>query len=372
MNRGQEAPVRVLHVLQRMEAGGTQTMLMNVYRKIDRSKLQFDFLVEYDEEQFYDKEIKALGGKVYRTNLRKDANVPRFTKVLRSLIRENRYPIVHAHTYSIGYFVLKAAEKEGVVVRIAHSHNNKMGGTAVPLKVVMRALFPIHATHFMACSREAGEFLFGNRDFIVVKNAIDVESFAYSEKVRDEVRRELGLERSFVVGNVGRLHYQKNQSLLLDIFAKILELRPDARLLIIGDGPLKSELLMKAERLGLTERLVLLSNRSDMNRLYQAMDVFVLPSLYEGLGIVAIEAQASGLPTICSDGVAEDANVSPLFRRCSLKASSMEWAETIVSADGQRNPIEGSAGVKAHGFDANDNAVRLQAWYLKEAMNAQP
>ena len=362
--------MRVLHVLQRMEAGGTQTMLMNVYRKIDRSKLQFDFLVEYDEKQFYDEEIEALGGKVYRTNLRKDANVPRFMKVLRRLIRENHYPVVHAHTYSIGYFVLKVAEKEGVVVRIAHSHNNKMGGTAVPLKIIMRALFPIHATHFMACSQEAGEFLFGNRNFIVVKNAIDVARFSYSEKVRKSVRCELGFGDSFVIGNVGRLHHQKNQSFLLDVFAEVAKMRPNARLLMVGDGPLKAELLTKAERVGVSERLTLLSNRTDMDRLYQAMDVFVLPSLYEGLGIVAIEAQSSGLPTICSDGVAEDANVSLLFSRCSLKAPPTEWAEAIVNSDGQRNPVEGTSGVKAHGFDVSDNAVHLQAWYLREALIA--
>lgn len=366
MSKTTDKPIRVLHVLQRMEAGGTQAMLMNVYRRIDRSKLQFDFLVEYEEKQFYDDEIESLGGRVYRTNLRKDANVPRFTKVLRRLIRENHYPVVHAHTYSIGYFVLKTAEKEGVVVRIAHSHNNSMGGATVPLKIIMRSLFPLHATHLMACSREAGEFLFGKRGFTVVKNAIDVDRFVYSEKIREEVRRELGLGDSFVVGNVGRLHHQKNQSFLLEVFARVAEMRPGARLLMVGEGPLKSELLAKAESLDVSDRLTLLSNRTDVNRLYQAMDVFVLPSIYEGLGIVALEAQSSGLVTVCSDGVAEDANVSPLFERCALSASPERWAEAIVAAEGGREPDTGPEGVKAHGFDIAANAKYLQEWYLEE------
>ena len=308
---------------------------------------------------------------MYRTNLRRDANVPRFVRVLKTLIRENRYPIVHAHTYSIGYFVLKAAEQEGVTVRIAHSHSNSMGGAAVPLKIIMRSLFPLHATHLMACSQEAGKFLFGDRSFTVIKNAIDVERFAYSEDAREDVRRELGLTGSFVIGNVGRLRREKNQSFLLEVFAKVVGMRPDARLLMVGDGSLKSELLAKAERLGVFDRLTLLSNRTDMDRLYQGMDVFVLPSIYEGLGIAALEAQASGLVTVCSDGVAEDANVSPLFVRCGLSAPAGAWAETVVAAKGRREPDAGAEGVKAHGFDICENASYLQDWYLRNAVDVR-
>lgn len=358
-------PVRVLHVLQRMEAGGTQAMLMNVYRRIDRSRLQFDFLVEYEESQFYDDEIESLGGRIFRTNLRKDGNVLHFMKVLKKLVRENHYRIIHAHTYSIGYFVLKVAEREGVAVRIAHSHNNSMSGFTIPLKIVMKSLFPIHATNFMACSDEAGHFLFGDRDVLIVKNAIDVSRFEFNAKIRDEVRRELGLVGYFVVGNVGRLHQQKNQAFLMRIFQELVALRSDARLLMVGDGPLRDELEEKAAKMGISDRLSLLSNRSDMDRLYQAMDVFVLPSLYEGLGIVALEAQASGLPAICSDGVAEDANVSPLFRRCSLADAPTEWANAICNVAGIRDSKIGADGVKAHGFDVEKSAIVLQDWYLR-------
>ena len=259
------SPVRVLHFVQRMEAGGTQALLINLHRSIDRSKIQFDYLVEYEAPQFYDDEIQRLGGRVYRTSFREDHNLPRFLGDLKRFFAEHsEYDIVHCHCYTVGYFVLKAAEREGIAVRIAHSHNNSMSGATVPLKIVMRSLFPVHATHLMACSREAGKFLFGDRDFTVVKNAIDVGRFTYSEQVREEVRRELGLEGTFVVGNVGRLHHQKNQLFLLDVFAEVTKMRSDARLLMVGDGPLRSELLAKAETLGVSDRLTLLSNRTDI------------------------------------------------------------------------------------------------------------
>ena len=360
-------PVRVLHILQRMEAGGTQALLMNSYRRMDRTKLQFDFLVEYPDRQFYDDEIESLGGCVYRTNVRKNANIPAFIRKLRQLIKENDYRVVHVHTYSIGYFCLREARRCGVPVRIAHSHNNQMtkGPLYVP-KLIMQKLYCIHANRFMACSDDAGRYLFGKRDFIVVKNAIDVDSFCFNETVRMNVRKELGAGGSLVVGSVGRLHQQKNQMFLLEVFCELKKLSPNSKLLLIGDGPDKAKLENRATELGIADDFILLSNRRDLARLYQAMDVFVLPSLFEGLGIVAIEAQSSGLPTVCSDGVSEDANVSPLFRRCSLSASPKTWARTIVAVAGSRNSEIGAVGAKAHGFDVNENATILQQWYLKE------
>lgn len=365
-------PIRVLHVLQRMEAGGTQAFLMNLYRNIDRTKVQFDFMVEYTAPQFYDKEIETLGGRIYRSSFREDHDLPRFRRFLRDFFVEHReYRTVHCHAYTVGYFVLKAAEDAGVPVRIAHSHNNSMSGATVPLKLVMRRLFPVHATNLMAASTEAGKFLFGNRPFTVVKNAIDVDCFRFDPAVRGEMRSELGLDDAFVVGNVGRLHQQKNQSFLLDVFAELSAAMPEARLLMVGNGPLRDQLVNRATRLGIDGKVTLLSDRSDMDRLYQAMDVFVLPSLYEGLGIVAIEAQSAGLPTICSTGVAEDANVSPLFLRVPLDDGPAAWARTIVDNAGVREPILGPEGVKDHGFDVKGNSAKLQNWYLKEAADAR-
>lgn len=363
-----ENPVRVLHVLQRMEAGGTQALLMNLYRNIDRNRLQFDFLVEYRERQFYDKEIELLGGRIYRTSFRNDLNPFRFYSYLRRFFEEHReYRIVHVHAYTIGYLPLRAARRAGIAVRIAHSHNNRMSGRAVAVKKIMRTLFPLNANRFMACSEEAGRFLFGDRDFTVVPNAIDVDSFAYCPEDRVEMRRELGFsDNDFVVGSVGRLHFQKNQGFLLEVFAEILKWRPKAWLLLVGDGPERNTLLNKAQRLGIEDKLVLLSNRHDMPRLYQAMDVFVLTSLYEGLGIVTIEAQASGLPTFASEGVAAEAEVSSLFHRLNLADGPEAWAR-VVLAEPVTTRISHINDVRTHGFDIKENAVKLQNWYLREA-----
>lgn len=361
-----EKPVRVLHVLQRMEAGGTQALLMNLYRNLDRERVQFDFLVEYEERQFYDDEIEALGGRIYRASFRDDLNVAKFTAYLKDFFSEHHeYRIVHVHAYTVGYFVLRAARRAAVAVRVAHSHNNRMSGHAVIVKKLMRALFPIHANRLMACSEEAGRFLFGERDFTVVRNSIDAATFAFNAEVRREMRDSFGLSDAFVIGSVGRLHHQKNQGFLLEVFAKIRQQRK-ARLLLVGEGPERERLLKRAEVLGIERDVVWLSNRRDMPRLYQAMDVFVLTSFYEGLGIVTIEAQAAGLPTFVSEGVASEAEVSSLFHRLHLSDGPSVWAEAVLS-EALQERTDCSGSVRSHGFDIADNAKLLENWYLKEA-----
>lgn len=216
-------PIRVLHILQRMEAGGTQALLMSIYRKIDRTKVQFDFLVEYPDEQFYDQEIKNLGGRIYYTNVRNDFNIPKFCKQLRQIFEENpKYRIVHVHTYSIGYFCLKTAQKAGVPVRIAHSHNNEtVHDSKYAFKLIMQKLYTLHATDLFACSDEAGKYLFKNEPFQVLPNAIDSDKFIADDEVRKKIRMEFDLDDKLVIGHVGRFHPQKNHDFLIDIFSEI-------------------------------------------------------------------------------------------------------------------------------------------------------
>lgn len=364
-------PIRVLHVLQRMEAGGTQTFLMNLYREIDKTKIQFDFLTEYPTKQFYDDEIEALGGKVYRSTVRLDGNIRKFNKLVCKILIENEYKIIHVHAYTIGFFCLKVAKRCGVPIRIAHSHNNQMTrGVFYPAKIIMRRLYPIYANYFMACSEDAGKFLFPHQKYVVVKNAIDTHKFKFNESVREQARKELQFVDNFVVGNVGRLHKQKNQAFLLDVFKQILQYKPNAKLLMVGDGPLRKELIAKADSLGITSKLILLNNQRNMSRLYQAMDVFLLPSLFEGLGIVAIEAQTAGLPTFCSDGVSKDACVSTLFH-CLPLGDADTWAKYILQSDNTRKPDEGFCGAKSAGFDIADNAYHLQKWYIETYLRRQ-
>lgn len=362
-------PIRILHILQRMEAGGTQALLMNIYRKIDRSKVQFDFLVEYPQKQFYDDEIISMGGKIYYTTVREDFNVFRFMKQLETILKSHpEYRVVHVHVYTIGYFCLKTVKKCGVPVRIAHSHNNETVHDAKwVLKMGMQKLYTIHATDLFACSEEAGKYLFKNKSFRVLKNAIDSSRFIADSRVREEVREELSLGDHFVVGHVGRFHPQKNHDFLLDVFYEISKIRDDAKLVLVGTGDLEKEIREKVQKLHLTDRVIFLGNRRDMNRIFQAMDVFVFPSIFEGLGIVAIEAQATGIPVVCSEGLPSEAKITPIYKKMLLADSPAKWAEeaVTVAADSRCHQNMQQYVIDA-GFDMDATALMMQKYYLDQ------
>ena len=355
-------PIRVLHILQRMEAGGTQALLMNIYRKIDRTKVQFDFLVVYKEKQFYDDEIEKMGGHVYKLSFREDLNLPKFQKDLAVFFAQHHeYRIVHCHAYTIGYFCLKAAKKAGIPVRIAHSHNNETVHDIKYLpKLFMQRIFTKNATDLFACSEEAGKYLFKDRPFQVLKNAIDSQNFIADADTRNEIRKELGLEDKFVVGHVGRLHPQKNHDFLIDVFAEIKKKKPDAELILVGTGPLEEKIKGKVAENGLADCVHFLGNRKDMNRIYQAMDVFCFPSVYEGLGMVAIEAQASGLAVIASKEVPEEAIIRKSSIRLDLNDSLSTWKNALNRNISRISDID--ALVDA-GYDITRESKKLESYY---------
>ena len=362
-----DKPIRILHILQRMEAGGTQALLMNIYRNIDRNKVQFDFLVEYPDKQFYDEEILKLGGKIYYSNVRNDFNIFKFIKKLKKIIKENDYKIVHMHTYSIGYFCLKAAKECEVPVRIAHSHNNETVHDFKYLpKLFMQKIYTIYANYLFACSEEAGRYLFKNKDFKVLNNAIDSKKFIYNEDRRKEKRKELGLENSFVVGHVGRFHPQKNHKFLIEIFAKIKERKDNAKLLLIGTGDLENSIKKQVQKLNLQNDVLFLGNRTDVNDLYQAMDIFIFPSLFEGLGIVAIEAQASGTPIVCSNKLPLEIEISSIYKKLSLNETAEAWADEAIKLAGDNKSKQNlQQEVINAGFDLSDIVNKLQEFYIK-------
>lgn len=362
-------PIRILHILQRMEAGGTQALLMNIYRNIDRSKVQFDFLVEYPNKQFYDDEILSLGGKIYYTNLRNDFNIFKFQKTLKDILKNNpEYKIVHVHAFTIGYFCLRTAKKCGVPVRIAHSHNNETVHDAkYLLKRFMQKIYTIHATDLFACSEEAGKYLFGDKKFSVLNNAIDAKKFTFNIENREKIRKELNVEDNFVIGHVGRFHAQKNHKFLLEIFNEIRKEKNNAKLLLVGSGPLENEIKAQVEELGLDKDVIFLGNRGDMNLIYQAMDVFVFPSLFEGLGIVAIEAQASGTPIVCSDKLPPETNITPIYKKHSLEENCEVWAKEILNIVKMKEcKTDLTENVVKSGFDLSSTVNGLQEYYLEK------
>ena len=363
-------PIRVLHILQRMEAGGTQALLMNIYRKIDRTKVQFDFLVEYPDKQFYDDEIRELGGKIYYSTVRKDLNIIKFIKYLNRILLEHpEYRIVHVHTYSIGYFCLKTAKKVGVPVRIAHSHSNAMTVDYKRyIKNIMQKLYTVYATDLMACSKEAGQYLFHDRKFKVLPNAIDAAKFTADSDTRIEIRKKLKIEDSFVVGHTGRFRPEKNHKFLIDVFVEIKKRISNSKLLLIGNGDPSDEIQEYIKENNIYDDVIILTNRRDMYRLYQSMDLFVFPSKYEGLGIVSIEAQAAGIPVLCSDRVPVDTKITPLYVSMPLDKSPEEWATCgIQLANNSMAHSNTFQNIVDAGFDINEVAQKMEKFYLVKA-----
>ena len=323
-----------------MNRAGLETMLMNYYRNIDREKIQFDFLTHRKEKGDYDAEIESLGGKIYHAPRLYPQNYPNyFSFMKRFFSQHSEYQIVHSHIDVMSYFPLKAAKNANIKFRIAHSHNTSVDKDAkYIMKQIFRRMVNSVATNRLACGEDAGKFLFFNEPFMVIHNAIVPNDFLFNLELRKKKRKEANLENNFVVGNIGRLSYQKNQNFLITIFSEIVKIESSAKLIIIGVGEKEKELKKMVDQLGLIEKVLFLGNRSDVNEWYQAMDVFVLPSFFEGIPVVGVEAQFASLPCFFSEGVPKEVQFSDSCYFLSLKNSPKKWAKDIVSVRGaQRN-----------------------------------
>lgn len=325
--------IRVLQCVNDMHRAGLETMLMNYYRHIDRSQIQFDFLTHRPNKSDYDDEIISMGGKVYYAPRLYPQNYPKYFKWMKAFFVEHpEYKIVHSHIDTMSYLPLLAAKKAGVPVRIAHSHNTSVDKD---FKYILKMYFKMRinsvVTNRLACGEEAGEFLFGNRDFDVIPNAVDAEKFYFNEEIRNKKRAELGLNSEFVVGHVGRISYQKNHKFLIKIFNELLKKERNAVLLLIGVGDKEQEVKSQVNDLGLNDRVKFLGNRSDVSELYQAMDVFVLPSLFEGIPVVGVEAQFADLPCVFSDKTPSEVKFNHKTKFIGLDKSPEVWADSILA-----------------------------------------
>ena len=358
---------RVLHVVGGMNQGGTENFLMNVYRNIDRGKVQFDFLV--NREGVFDKEIKALGGKIYYIPALQKVGQIKYTKNLDKFFQKHKeYKIVHSHINQVSGLILERANKAGTPVRIAHIHNNKHAKNYLIrlYKTYLGAKVNNNANYKFACSKYAGEFLFGkNSKFEIINNAIDTKKFVYDEDIRKKVRKELNIKNEFILGNVARFCYQKNNIFLLKIFKEFLKLNENSKLLLIGKGKDKKKVLKYIERHNLKENIIMLENRKDVNQLMQAMDFFVLPSRCEGLGIVLIEAQAVGLECITSERVvAKEAKVTDLLEFYPLENTPKQWAKEIYRQREYKRE-DTYEKIKKNGYDIKEIAQYLENFYIE-------
>lgn len=355
----------------KMVGGGLEAVVMNYYRHIDRTRVQFDFIVDEDSTLVPREEIESLGGRVF--TVPPYQHVLAYQRALTTLFCEQRWVIVHSHENALSVFPLRAAKRAGVPVRIAHSHSTSGRGepTRNAMKWVLRRFANVYPTYRMACSRHAGEWLFGGGvKFEVVYNAIELDRFLFAPRARAEVRSELGVsDRTVAVGHIGRFAAQKNHEFLLDVFGRVVADGLDAILVLAGDGPLRTEMEWKAKTLGLSDRVRFLGQRNDVSKLYQAFDVFCLPSLYEGLGIVAVEAQTAGLPTLLSSEVPREVDVTGTTLFLPID-DAHAWTEAL-------SKVEPGARIEVRredfaDYDIDRAAEKLTARYLeltKEARN---
>lgn len=359
-------PNRVLQVVTHMNRGGLETMLMNYYRNIDRNEVQFDFLTHRPEDGDYGNEIKQLGGKIYHLP-RLNPWSPAYHKALSNFFDEHpEYKVIHVHQDCMSGIILKEAKLHGIPVRIAHSHSsNQDKNIKYPIKLFYKRKIIEYATQLSSCGQQAGIWMFGGAPFQILNNAIDAQKYAYNNEVRTQIRRHFNIKNDeLLVGHVGRFSKPKNHEFLIDIFQKVQEKNP-AKLLLVGNGTLYGKIQDKVSRLGLNDKVIFAGLRSDIPDLLQAMDVFLFPSLYEGLPMVLVEAQAAGLPCVISDSIPNDCDLTKLIKRISLKTESDEWANLLL--DFQKRIIRYNTyqDIVSAGFDISENAKKLQAFYLK-------
>ncbi|MGO4543332.1 glycosyltransferase family 1 protein [Paenibacillus sp. 2TAB23] len=363
-------PLRVLHVVVNMNRGGAETLLMNMYRHIDRSKIQFDFLT--CKEGVFDDEIRSLGGIIHRTPYITEAGHRGYLQGLdRFFLNHAEYKVVHSHMDKMSGFVLRAARRAAIPMRIAHSHNTSSEGS-VPSRIYKwyaGTFVQSAATHYVACSIDAARWMFPRKEesVLVLQNGIATEKFIYSIETRSRLRKELSIpDDCFVVGHVGRFAHQKNHVQLIDMFHKLLEKRPNSRLLLVGDGPLKSEIERKVRDLRIEDHVMFLGVKSNINEMLQAFDVFVFPSYHEGLGIVVIEAQGAGLPCIISDTVPAEVDMGiGLVRFFSLKHAD-NGINHIVEASKKTSREIPIGALAQKGYDIRQTVQKATSLYLSQ------
>lgn len=367
-------PIRVLQVIGIMNQGGAETMIMNLYRNIDRSKVQFDFVENENSGAFFDDEIRNLGGHIYHCPRFRGKNYFEYKKWWKDFFDEHdEYSAVHGHIGSTAAFYLKEAKNHGIMA-IAHSHSIYVKGQNHLLYSILSYPTRNIADYFFLCSEQAGIDRFGKqatsnpeRAFFV-PNGIDTEAFRFNVESRKNKRKEYGIkDDEFVIGHVGRFVDAKNHAFLLDVFKEAILINPSSKLLLVGDGEMHQSIEEKAEYMGLKEKTIFLGNRPDVNDLLSAMDVLVFPSKYEGLPVTLVEAQCNGLPCVISDSIPSDCVLIPeLIQVRSLEENPVEWAKTALNCK-TVNRIAYADKIKETGFDIKKSAKWLEEFYLEKA-----
>ncbi|MDW0116282.1 glycosyltransferase family 1 protein [Sporosarcina thermotolerans] len=365
-------PVRILHVLGELNRGGAETMVMNLYRSIDRNRLQFDFIIHGDGVYDYTQEILSLGGRIYKVKRYNGKNHIGYVKAWKSFFgKYPEYKIIHGHVRSTASIYLSLAKKNGLLT-ISHSHSTSSG---IGLSSVVKNLlqYPIRyiADYFFACSNSAGIWLFGKKtskkdNFFVINNAINTKEFIIDFEKRKMKRKELGVSEKFVIGHVGRFGTEKNHEFLIDIFNEVYLRNRNSVLVLVGDGEQKQRIQQKVKKLDLSSNVIFTGVRSDIPDLLRAMDVFVFPSLFEGLPVTLVEAQASGLPCIVSNNITEEIKITSLIKSISLNNDAGYWAENILKFAKSKKRGNTYSDIVNSNYDISLSAISYQNFMLNK------
>lgn len=364
-------PLRVAQIMGKMNRGGVEAVVMNYYRAMDKTKVQFDLFVDSDSEFPQREELKQAGAGVFM--LPPYSCMWAWQKQLTQQLRQGHYSIVHAHINTMNVFPMLCAFRAGVPVRICHNHStaHRGEGKKTVLKYLLRPFNKIFATQWFACGRKAAEWMYGRQAVernrvVVLPNAIDTAHFAFDEAQRVRIREQLGITPDApVLGHIGRYTYAKNHPFLLQCFAEYLKKKPQARLLLVGEGECAPQIQQEIDRLQIGHAVIQVGPQADTAPFYSAMDMFCLPSFYEGLPVVALEAQANGLPCLFARAVPNQALILPQARCMELQEGAIRWADAIADQMGNRM-ADGQQNLAAAGFDIQEQSRWLEQFYRKQ------
>lgn len=352
-----------------MNRGGIEAFMMNYLRHMDLNRIHIDFAVRGPEKGTYDDELESLGCKIYRLPQRSKHPI-HFQKELKNVLKMGDYQIIHSHADAMSCWILKVAKECGVPVRIAHSHNTQHLTTNLikfQLNEVARKNINKFATDRFACSEAAGKWLFGDSSFKVIHNAIDTKDYAFDLKKRNLIREKFGVsDETILLGHVGRFDTQKNHAFLIEMFATISKKNANYKLMCVGDGWLRKDIENSIQQNDLSEKVILAGQQENARDFYNAFDLYVFPSLFEGFGFALIEAQANGLTCVCSERVPKETNVSGNYKMFYLPLEKVQWVNKLLDL-GRPDRYDGGNCVVEHGYDINCEAIKLENYYLELA-----
>lgn len=368
--------LRILHIIGTLHGGGAQNMIMNIYRNIDRSKIQFDFVAHMTRKNDFSDEIKQLGGRIYYAPRFKGINIIEYKNWWNKFFDEHsEYSIIHAHMTSTTYLYVDSAHKHGITV-IAHSHSGSQRGNFIEraYKTALTKSLKSKADYLFACSELAGINKFGERgihqkNYYMIKNAIDAEKYVFDDGIRRDVRAELKSEDNLLFGHIGTFSEPKNHMYLLEVFSEIHKRNNNARLVMAGDGILRPQIEEKIKELGIEQCTALIGYRKDINKLLMALDLLLFPSFFEGLSVTVIEAQATGLRCLVSDRLSQEHKITELVEFESIDEAPEVWAEkALAMADGYKRENR-ITDIIENGYSIKDTTKWISDFY--ESISSQ-